>query len=243
MLNQVFTPLTLNREQSPSDINRLAQTNQPNESKKAMPPEALRILRALQAQNRHRDCAALALRCLASVDGEADRDAPTDTETAAGADVEAAAEPLHRAALALHAGLALDALARAAPLRSAAAAARAGRAARLLAGAAAGLRAAYGLGDGGDGGGRREGGDGEGGEPRTGGRTAGEAAAADALRWRARVERFRRGVGGLVGTLEALARSAERWRNEVLDWQERHGVVVSGEELAAAARDLHGSLW
>ena len=155
----------------------------------------------------------------------------------------ATAEPLHRAALALHAGLALDALARAAPLRSAAAAARAGRAARLLASAAAGLRAAYGFGDGGDEGERREGEDGKGVERRTGGWAGGEAAAADALRWRARVERFRRGVGGLIGTLETLARSAERWRDKVLDWQERHGVVVSKEELAAAARDLHGSLW
>jgi hypothetical protein len=70
---------------------------------------------------------------------------------------------------------------------------------------------------------------------------AGAAAAIDT--GEAREERFRRGVGELVGTLDRLARNAEKWRGRVLEWQERHGVVVGEEELAAAARDPHGSLW
>jgi hypothetical protein len=242
-----------------------------------MPPEALRILRTLHAQNRHRDCAALALRCLSSVDGDettpasgavgpetatndgepagtraADTHHPTTIDVAA---IDAAAtaaaaramarEPLHRAALALYAGLALDALARAAPLRSAAAAARAARAAALLRDAAAALRPAYRSADGGGrGSGReerdRDGGSGEGGAARVleTRREAGKAA--DRL---ARVERFRRDVAEFVGALDALALSAERWRDGVLEWQERHGVVVGKDELAAAANDLHGSLW
>jgi hypothetical protein len=251
-----------------------------------MPPEPLRTLRTLHAQHRHRDCAALALRYLSSVDPDASTAAApatspetTTTETtndsepptnAAGADAKADAtttttlEPLHRAALALYAALSLDALARSAPLRSAAAAARAARAAELFARAAAVLQGAYGAGDVvvdgqlGDmiaGRAKRErerGGEEECRSGRMGGWEEGGEVVANGGdwraetargRWQARAERFRQDVAEFVDALEALGRSADRWRNKVLDWQERHGVVVRKEDLAAGAWDLHGVLW